>query len=213
MLQSNLETYIPIYTVLAAAELCISHPLSICRHSDHYPIAQLSHDSRTSLLHRLQPTVPPPSILSLYRSPLLANQHALPPSLHSLPSRPPQPRSQGYLHPIPTRLHLPASHLVPSPALNQSPPSPLFLFLNSRPFPETNRLDQFRRVPSDLHRYLIYNHDVKQRYGSLLSFILSERLGWTDLEPRSTIPFQEECTCLTFYCSGSDTDKNVLQRM
>lgn len=40
------------------------------------------------------------------------------------------------------------------------------------------RLDLFQRVPSDLRRYKAFNHKLAQQYGSVTSFILSERLRW-----------------------------------
>jgi hypothetical protein len=42
-----------------------------------------------------------------------------------------------------------------------------------------NRIDLFRRRPSDLRRYLAYNWQLKKDYGSVLNFMLTERLGWT----------------------------------
>jgi len=44
---------------------------------------------------------------------------------------------------------------------------------------ETNRLDLFQRVPSELRRYLAYNWKLKQDYGSVMNFVLAERLQWT----------------------------------
>ena len=59
----------------------------------------------------------------------------------------------------------------------------------------TNRIDQFQRVPSDLRRYLEYTAKLKSLYGSVLNFIVKERLGWGDdtqsyLKPRSPKPFE-----------------------
>lgn len=56
---------------------------------------------------------------------------------------------------------------------------------------ETNRLDVFQRVPSDLRRYLEYMDKLKREYGSIMRFVLNERLHWTDLEPRGA-PFAYE---------------------
>jgi hypothetical protein len=42
----------------------------------------------------------------------------------------------------------------------------------------TNRLDLFERIPSDLRRYHAYNWKLKQEYGSVMEFILSQRLHW-----------------------------------
>lgn len=41
-----------------------------------------------------------------------------------------------------------------------------------------NRLDLFQRVPSALRRYLAYNWKLKQDYGSVMNFVLAERLRW-----------------------------------
>ncbi|KAL9615369.1 MAG: hypothetical protein Q9167_000197 [Letrouitia subvulpina] len=54
-----------------------------------------------------------------------------------------------------------------------------------------NQLDRFVRVPSDLRKYLEYNAKLKKQYGSINSFILSERLKWTDLKPQDAAPFSD----------------------
>lgn len=41
-----------------------------------------------------------------------------------------------------------------------------------------NGLDRFRRVPSDLRRYLEYNAKLRRDYGSVMDFVLTQRLGW-----------------------------------
>lgn len=43
-----------------------------------------------------------------------------------------------------------------------------------------NALDAFQRVPSDLRRYFAYNYYLKQKYGSVMKFVLRERLGWKE---------------------------------
>lgn len=43
-----------------------------------------------------------------------------------------------------------------------------------------NRLDQFVRVPSDLRRYRQYTEKLVREYGSVMRFVLDQRLGWTD---------------------------------
>lgn len=45
----------------------------------------------------------------------------------------------------------------------------------------TNRIDQFQRVPSDLRRYKGYTAKLKKDYGSVMNFVMSERLQWNDL--------------------------------
>ncbi|KAL2018695.1 hypothetical protein VTK56DRAFT_469 [Thermocarpiscus australiensis] len=42
-----------------------------------------------------------------------------------------------------------------------------------------NRLDLFQRVPSDLRRYLAFTWKLKQDYGSVMNFILTQRLQWS----------------------------------
>ncbi|KAL2065013.1 hypothetical protein VTL71DRAFT_4153 [Oculimacula yallundae] len=55
-----------------------------------------------------------------------------------------------------------------------------------------NALDVFQRKPSDLRRYLVYNHYLKQKYGSVMNFVLSERLGWTEPIIPDGKPFEKE---------------------
>lgn len=54
----------------------------------------------------------------------------------------------------------------------------------------TNRIDLFRRVPSDLRRYLGYTAKLKKDYGSVMNFVMEKRLKWDDLTPRGA-PFTE----------------------
>jgi Protein of unknown function (DUF3605) len=44
----------------------------------------------------------------------------------------------------------------------------------------SNRLELFRRTPSNLRRYRQYVHSLKQNYGTINDYILSHVLGWTD---------------------------------
>ena len=55
---------------------------------------------------------------------------------------------------------------------------------------QDNRLDLFQRVPSDLRRYLNYTWQLKAQYGSVMQYILKERLRWTEMKPRGP-PFAE----------------------
>lgn len=52
----------------------------------------------------------------------------------------------------------------------------------------TNRIDKFQRVPSDLRRYKGYTAKLKKEYGSVMNFVMTERLKWQDLVPMGT-PF------------------------
>ena len=55
---------------------------------------------------------------------------------------------------------------------------------------ETNRLDLFQRSPLTLRRYREFTYKLIQRYGSVMAFIVSERLQWGhSILPKSTTPF------------------------
>lgn len=56
----------------------------------------------------------------------------------------------------------------------------------------TNRIDIFQRVPSDLRRYLAYNWQLKQKYGSVMQFVVAERLKWPEPIVAAAPPFQSE---------------------
>lgn len=49
---------------------------------------------------------------------------------------------------------------------------------------ENNRLELFKRVPSDLRRYRKYIADIKREYGSVMNLILKERVQWSEVTPR-----------------------------
>ncbi|KAI9707961.1 MAG: hypothetical protein M1820_004380 [Bogoriella megaspora] len=50
-------------------------------------------------------------------------------------------------------------------------------------FIKTNHIELFQRLPSDLRRYKEYTSKIKREYGSVMNFVLKERLRWTDLTP------------------------------
>ncbi|KAK4238654.1 hypothetical protein C8A03DRAFT_33305 [Achaetomium macrosporum] len=55
-----------------------------------------------------------------------------------------------------------------------------------------NRLELFQRVPSDLRRYLGFTWKLRRDYGSVMNFILTQRLQWTlPITPRGR-PFEFE---------------------
>ncbi|RYP49731.1 hypothetical protein DL768_004600 [Monosporascus sp. mg162] len=55
-----------------------------------------------------------------------------------------------------------------------------------------NRLDLFQRVPSELRRYLAYTWKLRQEYGSVMNFVLTQRLQWEmPVAPRGK-PFEFE---------------------
>ena len=50
-------------------------------------------------------------------------------------------------------------------------------------------INQFRRTPTDLRKYLKFSYTLKKEYGTIANFMLSERLKWTDTKARGA-PFQ-----------------------
>ncbi|KAL8997299.1 MAG: hypothetical protein Q9169_003391 [Polycauliona sp. 2 TL-2023] len=59
---------------------------------------------------------------------------------------------------------------------------------------EHNELDRFVRVPSDHRKYLEYNAQLKKKHGSVMEFVLKERLQWTGLEQQDPAPFRDPAT-------------------
>ena len=55
---------------------------------------------------------------------------------------------------------------------------------------QRNRIDLFIRKPSDLRRYREYCEKLVKEYGSVMAFVMQERLQWEDLTPRGE-PFCE----------------------
>ena len=53
-----------------------------------------------------------------------------------------------------------------------------------------NRIDLFRRAPSNLRRYREYCDKLVKDYGSVMTFVVQERLQWKDLTPKGE-PFVE----------------------
>ncbi|RAK97797.1 GIG1 family protein [Aspergillus ibericus CBS 121593] len=58
----------------------------------------------------------------------------------------------------------------------------------------TNQIDRFQRLPSDLRRYLEYKEYIIAEYGSIMRFVVKERLRWgegtvEDLKPKGR-PFE-----------------------
>ncbi|KAI1376338.1 hypothetical protein F4677DRAFT_88933 [Hypoxylon crocopeplum] len=53
-----------------------------------------------------------------------------------------------------------------------------------------NRLDAFRRIPSDLRRYLEYTWKLKRDYGSIMNFVLNQRLHWEEPVKPKGKPFE-----------------------
>jgi hypothetical protein len=42
-----------------------------------------------------------------------------------------------------------------------------------------NTLEDLKRLPSDLRRYLAWSHNIKRQYGGIVPFVVQERLRWT----------------------------------
>jgi hypothetical protein len=61
--------------------------------------------------------------------------------------------------------------------------------MNTRP--GTDRVDLFHRKPSELRRYRQFTYHLVKEYGSIMSFMLSERLKWSSTSP-SGRPFEAE---------------------
>ncbi|KAM7207001.1 Protein of unknown function (DUF3605) domain containing protein [Rhypophila sp. PSN 637] len=59
---------------------------------------------------------------------------------------------------------------------------------------QENKLDEFKRVPSQLRKYLEYNYNLKQsaKYGNVQNFILRERLRWDLASSSGTSNHEEE---------------------
>lgn len=58
----------------------------------------------------------------------------------------------------------------------------------------TNQLDRFKRLPSDIRKYLAYTARLKREYGSVVNFIIERRLQWTDRRPKDINPFDNPHT-------------------
>ncbi|KAL1798479.1 hypothetical protein ACET3X_002516 [Alternaria dauci] len=54
---------------------------------------------------------------------------------------------------------------------------------------ESNRVDKFHRMPSQLRRYRQFTHRLEREYGSIMNFIVNERLKWGSMEPKGK-PFE-----------------------
>lgn len=52
----------------------------------------------------------------------------------------------------------------------------------------TNQIDRFQRLPSDLRKYLEYKEWIVAEYGSVMRFVVKERLRWGDGSPDDLKP-------------------------
>ncbi|KAI9778714.1 MAG: hypothetical protein M1839_007945 [Geoglossum umbratile] len=64
---------------------------------------------------------------------------------------------------------------------------------------KSNRIDLFRRVPSNLRRYLEYMAKLEKTHGSVMNFVIKERLRWADLTPQSEILFSNPADIKILY--------------
>lgn len=60
---------------------------------------------------------------------------------------------------------------------------------SSQPFSGTNHIERFQRTSSQLRGYLEYIHYLKNKYGSVSSYVQHERLHWEDITPSGDPPF------------------------
>lgn len=58
-------------------------------------------------------------------------------------------------------------------------------------FVGADRVDKFHRKPSELRRYRQFTHHLIKEYGSIMTFMLSERLKWDSINPTGG-PFQHD---------------------
>ena len=59
---------------------------------------------------------------------------------------------------------------------------------------DINRVDLFRRVPSDLRKYRLHTHRLVKEYGSIMNFVVNERLQWDTMAPKGR-PFEFDGWC------------------
>ncbi|KAK5170592.1 uncharacterized protein LTR77_005181 [Saxophila tyrrhenica] len=53
-----------------------------------------------------------------------------------------------------------------------------------------NQLEELKRLPSDLRRYLAWSHRIKQQYGGITNFVIQERLQWKPISEEGTPLFE-----------------------
>ncbi|KAI5361924.1 hypothetical protein Slin15195_G055740 [Septoria linicola] len=51
-----------------------------------------------------------------------------------------------------------------------------------------NTLEDLKRLPSDLRKYLAWSHNIKRQYGGITPFVVQERLRWTPPIQLTTSP-------------------------
>ncbi|KKK17353.1 hypothetical protein P175DRAFT_0429491 [Aspergillus ochraceoroseus IBT 24754] len=53
---------------------------------------------------------------------------------------------------------------------------------------ESNQIDRFQRLPSDLRKYLEYKERIIAEHGSVMRFVVRERLQWGEGRPEDLMP-------------------------
>ncbi|PVH98817.1 hypothetical protein DM02DRAFT_595362 [Periconia macrospinosa] len=60
-----------------------------------------------------------------------------------------------------------------------------------------NQFDKFHRMPSDLRKYRYFTHRLIKEYGSIMNYMVNERLKWTSMTPKGrAFEFDEDTTTL-----------------
>lgn len=129
----------------------------------------------------------------------------------SLPSPPYTPKKPPTISPI-TGLAFWNTHLPPSQHTDSCPPYLRYAYTDHRDraclatydadhtrtswadvqtLIRNNELDGFRRVPSELRKYREWSAKLIEEHGSIMNFVLSNRLHWSDLTPSGAAPFTD----------------------
>ncbi|KAG9238355.1 hypothetical protein BJ875DRAFT_480464 [Amylocarpus encephaloides] len=69
---------------------------------------------------------------------------------------------------------------------------PILSWEEAQELVKANQINLFHRQPSQLRRYHFFSHHVRKKYGSLLNFILSQKLEWTEPVTPAGNPFEKE---------------------
>lgn len=81
-----------------------------------------------------------------------------------------------------------------------------------------NHIDAFQRLPSDMRRYLGHMVLLKKSHGSVMNFVLTERLGWKDLTPAgppfsNSGKYNKTSSWLALLTDGREGYQDPLQRL
>ncbi|PNS20211.1 N-acetylglucosamine-induced protein 1 [Sphaceloma murrayae] len=53
---------------------------------------------------------------------------------------------------------------------------------------DKNALEELKRRPSDLRRYVAWSADIKSQYGGITSYVIRERLHWPPVDTSAAVP-------------------------